>query len=94
MNCEKWIDYQAVFGKRFARAVSLEEALLACDIGIDGRLHDGLNDALNTANLIKTLEMNADFQLCKYEMPDKNNSGQLNFCLGDLLAGLDLTGVA
>ena len=96
MDPERWIDYQAVFGKRFdfSRAVSLEEALMCCNIDITGRLHDGLDDAVNTAELIKTLELNESFTLCNYGEEMETESEPLSFCMGDLFAGLTLTCVA
>lgn len=96
MDSERWIDYQAEFGKRFefSRAVSLEEALMYCDIDVDGRLHDGLDDAANTAKLIKTLELNEDFILCQSDIDYKTDSEPLNFCIGDLFAGLNLNCIA
>ena len=81
---EKWIDYQDVFTKRFgfSRHLSLE-------IEPEGRFHDGLDDAVNTAYLIEKLEMNPEYQLVSYEMPDKLPE---NLCstLGEIFAGLNL----
>ena len=56
----------------------------------DGRLHDGLDDAANTAKLIKTLELNDDFVLYGYDVESKVDSEPLSFCMGNLLAGLNL----
>lgn len=96
MNVDKWIDYQAVFGKRYdmVSAVSLEEALRSCEIDMEGRLHDGLDDAINTAKLIKTLEQNQNFVINKYELYDKVESKPFGFCMGDLFAKLDLACIA
>ena len=93
MNVDRWIDYQAEFGKRFdfTRAVSLEEALMYCDIVADGRLHDGLDDAANTAKLIKILETNEDFVLYNNNSVYKTDSEPLCFSMGNLFAGLNLS---
>ena len=92
MNTERWIDFQAVFGNRFefSRAISLEEALLYCDIKADGRMHDGLDDAINTSKLIKLLETNDEYTICHYEKNIQMDAEPLNFSLGDLFAGLNL----
>lgn len=92
MDSERWIDYQAVFGKRFhyTRAVALDEALASCDIDLEGRQHDGLDDAINTAKLIKKLEENQEFTPRNLESDIKMESASLNFCLGDLFAGLNI----
>lgn len=60
MKPERWVDYQEIFGKKynFEQAVGLQEALMLCDIEPDGRMHDGLDDAWNTARLIEKLEKN------------------------------------
>lgn len=64
MNPARWIDYQNIFAKRyeFSRPVGLEEALMLCDLNPDGRFHDGLCDALNTAKLIKNWNLIQNFR--------------------------------
>lgn len=96
MVSDRWTDYQAVFGERFdfLRAVSLEEALNCCDIEVVGRLHDGLDDAVNTAKLIKTLEQNENFVLRNSIEEFTTDSKPLGFCMGDLLAGINLGCIA
>lgn len=96
MDAERWIDYQEVFGKRFEflRAISLKEALMYCDIDVDGRLHDGLDDAANTAKLIKTLELDKDFILSQCSIDYKTEPEPLSFSMGYLFAGLNLSCIA
>ena len=92
MAPERWIDYQEVFGKKysFEKAVSLQEALMLCDLTQDGRMHDGLDDALNTAKLIRKLELNPEYQLICRQTLTEEESDPLNICLGDLFAGLHI----
>lgn len=91
MKAENWIDYQDVFTKRFelSRQLSLEEALGRAEIEPEGKFHDGLDDAVNTAYLIEKLELNPEYQLVSYEMPDKP-SERLCSTLGELFNGLDI----
>lgn len=91
MDVDRWIDYQAVLMKRFSleRAISLEEALGRAEIEPEGRLHDGLDDAVNTGYLIEKLELDPDYKLVQYEMPQKQ-SGTLSCTIGELFAGLEL----
>ena len=91
MKAENWIDYQDVFTKRFelSRQLSLEEALGRAEIEPEGKFHDGLDDAVNTAYLIENLELNPEYQLVSYEMPDKP-SERLCSTLGEFFTGLDL----
>lgn len=92
MKAENWIDYQDVFMKRFelSRQLSLEEALGRAEIEPEGKFHDGLDDAVNTAYLIEKLELNPEYQLVSYEMPDKP-SECLCSTLGEFFTGLDLS---
>lgn len=91
MEESRWVDYQHIFMKRYemSRKMSLEEALGRADIDPEGRFHDGLNDAVNTGLLIEKLELNQDYQLVSYEMPEKL-SEHLSSSLGELFAGMEL----
>ena len=71
------------------RQLSLEEALGRAEIEPEGRFHDGLDDAVNTAYLIEKLELNPEYQLVSYEMPDKL-SEHLCSTLGEFFYGLDI----
>lgn len=86
----EWIDYQKSFGDRFEmeRCVSLEEALNLAEINIEGQLHNGLDDAYNTALLIRKLEQNPDYKLAGCFVRDENIT--LCYSLGDLLASIKL----
>lgn len=88
---ERWIDYQDVFVKRFGieRKIGLEEALGRAEIEPEGRLHDGLDDAVNTGYLIEKLEMNPEYKLVNYEMPEQEE-GHLSCTLGELFTGMEL----
>lgn len=88
---EKWIDYQSVFMKLFGlnRQISLAEALERAEIEPEGEFHDGLDDAVNTGNLIKKLTLNPEYQLSQYELPEEE-SKPLSSTLGELFSGLDL----
>ena len=70
-------------------APKLEEALGRVEIEPEGNFHDGLDDAVNTGYLIEKLELNPEYQLVSYEIPDKP-SERLSSTLGELFAGLDL----
>ena len=91
MEESRWVDYQDIFMKRYemSRKMSLEEALGWADIDPEGRFHDGLNDAVNTGLLIEKLELNPDYQLVSYEMPEKP-SEHLSSSLGELFADMEL----
>ena len=90
MYPERWIDYQQVFGKRFdfKDCVSLEEALDLCDIEFEGRMHDGLWDAVNTASLIRKLELDNEYKIIKQTY--EKETEPLGTCLRDVFAGLIL----
>lgn len=88
MYPERWIDYQMVFDDRFGykKCVALGDALELCDMDPEGRLHDGLQDSINTARLIKKLELNPNFQLIRQLYEDTASIGT---SLGDLFSGLN-----
>lgn len=90
LNNVSWIDYQEVFSNRFdyTRRINLEEAMMMADVDISGRLHDGLDDAINTGKLVTKLETEPDFKLSNYIMTEE--SKPFGCTLGDLFAGLVL----
>ena len=92
MKPERWVDYQEIFGKKynFEQAVGLQEALMLCDIEPDGRMHDGLDDAWNTARLIEKLEKNPNYKLIYRERQEQEDSQPLKVRLGELFEGLNL----
>ena len=51
---DRWTDYQKTFDNRydFDRSVGLADALELCEIEPDGHFHDGLDDAINTADIV------------------------------------------
>jgi len=50
---DHWVDFQEAFGKELgiAHSIKLEYALKAANIDFEGKAHDGLTDARNTAHL-------------------------------------------
>ena len=59
-----WIDYQQTFGKRLgsSKLYKLTDALDLAEVDVEGHLHDGMDDAYNTACLIAKLEENKDYK--------------------------------
>jgi inhibitor of KinA sporulation pathway (predicted exonuclease) len=91
MEDDHWVDYQAIFSKRFQfpRRISLSEALERAEIDAEGRFHDGLDDAVNTGLLIEKLEMNPEYELSGYAGWETDFE-PLGSSLRDLFAGLNL----
>lgn len=91
MNEERWIDYQVVFGERFGydRSIGLNEALLLLGIEAEGRLHDGCDDAINTAKIIRKMELEDDLKLIVEEQ-EEQEAEPLSFGLSGLFAGIKL----
>lgn len=77
---------------RIKRCYSLQEALIASDILSEGRAHNGMVDAYNTALLFRKLLKEEEFRLNPYyeEAHRPGRGSTLQFSLGDLLKGLDL----
>ena len=94
---QDWVDCQAIFTKiiKAEKVYSLSEALVAADIIWEGKFHDGLADAYNTALLYAKMEREGDaLALNPYYRRaclggDDEDEG-LSYTLGDLFAGLNL----
>ena len=72
-------------------APHFEEALIASDIIPEGRAHDGLADAYNTALLFAKLEQDPDYELNEfYKTAREEETEHLSFSMGDLFAGIVL----
>lgn len=88
-----WIDAQKMFSKiaKIDRSTSLEEALIASDIYQEGRAHDGLTDAYNTAVLFRKMKtekeftFNRDYYAAKYSEPE-----HLGVSMSSLFANIKL----
>ena len=93
MNPDRWTDYQRTFDLRygFNRNVGLADALDLCEIEPDGHFHDGLDDAINTAKIIKKLEENSEYQIIHSDHVLGSESEPLHTSLGELFAGMNIT---
>ena len=93
-----WIDCQKTFTQKtgVTRPYSLADALNATDIMDEGRAHDGLADAYNTALLFAKMEKEDELVLNPYFAIAFRESKEptLGFSLGDLLSGLSLHATA
>lgn len=87
----RWIDYQAVYGERFGfdLSQSLELALSQVGIDLEGHMHDGLDDAINTGKLIAKLETDKEFVLPELESYSESNEG-FGSNLGSIFANLGI----
>ena len=87
-----WVDCQAMFARKMhiKRCYSLQEALIAADIFTEGRAHNGVDDAYNTALLFRKLLTEDELRLNPYyeEAHRPDRGATLQFSLGDLLKGL------
>ncbi|MCR5735504.1 MAG: exonuclease domain-containing protein [Lachnospiraceae bacterium] len=93
---DNWTDCQKTFGQKagYDRPCKLSEALIAAGIMAEGREHDGLDDAYNTALLFAKMETEPKLKLDPiFENARKEEVQHLNYSLGMLFSGLDLTAV-
>ena len=72
----------------FTREIGLDEALMLCDIKPDGKFHNGLDDAVNTAKIIEKLEKDPEYEVRNYEKETAKPSEHLKISMGDLFAEL------
>lgn len=93
LDKDRWVDYQKTVNERFelGRALSLRDALELSELDQEGRLHDGLVDAYNTARMIAKLERNPDYRFVLDRLcVEEQESQPLCTSLGSLLQGLNL----
>ncbi len=87
---DSWIDCQPDFSKKMKRnkLYSLEEALIATDVFSEGRAHNGLDDAYNTALLYAKLQREEELILNPYydKAYDDSEMEHLSYGLGEILA--------
>jgi len=90
---DQWIDCQKIFDEKLKaeKNFSLEEALIASDVCAEGRAHDGLVDAHNTALLFAKLQTNPDFELNElYKSAHEKETEHLGVTIGELFANINL----
>lgn len=90
---EGWIDSQKTFADKLdtKRRYSLKEALAATDIVSEGRPHNGLADAYNTALLFRKLETEEKLRLNPlYAASMQDEVKHLSFSMGDIFAKMNL----
>lgn len=88
---EHWIDCQKLFDEKMdsVRQYSLEEALIASDIITEGRAHDGLVDAYNTALLYSKLMTEPEYELNRiYSSARDSRVDHLGVSIGDMFGAL------
>ena len=88
-----WIDCQELFDEKMnvSYQYSLEEALIASDVCTEGRAHDGLVDAYNTALLFAKLRQDPEFELNRIYSDARNEKVEhLGVTLGDMFRGMQL----
>lgn len=90
---ENWIDCQRMFDEKMEAVCQyrLEEALIASDICTEGKAHDGLVDAYNTALLFAKLRRAPDYELNEIYSNSRNGKVEhLGVTLGDMFGNLSL----
>ena len=91
---DSWVDFQEVFGKELgiSHSLKLEHALKAANIDFEGKAHDGLTDARNTAHLFVLSKDRARFEKAIAVIVDMfRPKNRLSTSLGSFFpAGLDL----
>ena len=87
---DSWIDCQPQFSQKMnmKRIYSLKEALIATDICTEGKEHNGLVDAYNTALLYAKMQREEELVLNKYYAVAHSDEEpeDLSFNFGDILA--------
>lgn len=88
---EQWIDSQKMFDDRLELrdALSLNNALIYANITEEGRAHNGLADAVNTAKLFRKMMTEPELILNSYYIEARKEEVEhLSYSLGELFANL------
>jgi inhibitor of KinA sporulation pathway (predicted exonuclease) len=83
-----WADCQRLFSTEVGdkKQYSLEEAILMAGLDAEGRLHDGLSDAANTATIFRMLKTGGGMEKCRKYINAKTTQTPITFTLGDILS--------
>ena len=87
MILEQWIDSQKMFDDRLELrdALSLNNALIYANITEEGRAHNGLADAVNTAKLFRKMMTEPELILNSYYIEARKEEVEhLSYSLGEL----------
>ena len=90
-----WYDFQKEYGEKLGleRLVSLKDALMYAGIDAEGRQHDALYDARNTAVLFKTVRTPDLYKITLERVVNVLHAKPISTSLGDLFdfSQLELT---
>ncbi len=91
LNEENWVDYQKVLKDRLDQSflLSLYDALTIAELDPEGRAHNSLVDAYNTARLIEKAEMHPEYKFMIEKLREKEPT-PLCTSLGSLLEGMSI----
>lgn len=93
LDRDNWVDYQQKLGERLRseHLLKLTDALLLAEINTQGRMHDGLDDAYNTALLIAKLEVQKNYlTLIEKIRAREAEQKPLTVSLGSFMQGITL----
>ncbi len=84
---EEWTDFQREFDSHlgFEKPLSLKTALEMAGIGFEGREHDALDDARNTAELLQVFRDEELFNQTLRKIKEAMEPASISFALGDLI---------
>ena len=88
---DNWVDLQKAYTEMVGsdQAISLERAMNASAVEVEGRLHDGAVDAFNTAKLISSIRRQEENRLEIKPIDGQNNYAEdMGFTLGSAFANL------
>ncbi len=85
---ENWSDLQKSFSDMVGLnyILSLDRAIEASAVDPVGRLHDGLDDAINTAKIVAKVQKNMDYQLTYQQIEEEEEVEHLNASLGNFFS--------
>ncbi len=89
--CERWVDAQKLFSEKIndERPYRLSDALLMTDILQEGKEHDGLVDAINTAKLYAKMMTETKLEIKHYSQNARTvYAEECSFTMGSLFKNI------
>lgn len=90
LDKDRWVDYQKTAGQRFGKPwrLALEDALMLAEVDLEGKQHDALVDARNTARMIAKMQQHPDSRFLQDRMEENRSGKPLGTSLADALKGI------
>lgn len=84
---DQWVDFQSEFGKLLGieKKISLSYALGAAELSFEGREHNALDDAMNTAHILQLSRNKTEFEKVMQPIIELFRPKETTYSVGDFI---------